>query len=112
MVKIFAKLIKNHKTIKSYTYSNIKEYESVDFYSHLSEISRKLDIPTPIVIDYHRECYENFNSVKFSKADFVDKQPFDFMLIENIDLWIIFKKLRNIISGGNLWRLQVLLHLS
>ncbi len=86
MVKIFAKLIKNHKTIKSYTYSNVKEYESVDFYFHLSEISRKLDVPTPIIIDYHRECFENFNSVKFNADDFVDKQPFDFLLIENIDL--------------------------
>ena len=86
MVKIFAKLVKNHKTVKSYTYSNVKEYESEDFYFHLSEISRKLDIPTPIIIAYHRKCYENFNSVKFSSDDFVDKQPFDFFVIENIDL--------------------------
>ena len=86
MVKIFAKIIKNHKTIKSYTYSNIKEYESSDFYFHLSEISRKLDIPTPIIIGYHRECFENFNSVKFTQDDFVDKQPFDCLLIENINL--------------------------
>lgn len=86
MVKIFAKLIKNHKTIKSYTYSNVKEYVSGEFYFHLSEICRKLDVPTPITIDYHRECYENFNSVKFSSDDFVDKMPFDYLVLENIDL--------------------------
>ena len=86
MVKIFAKLIKNHRTVKSYTYSNIKEYDGKDFYFHLSEISRKLDIETPIIIDYHRECYEKFNFVKFNADDFVDNQTFDFLLIENIDL--------------------------
>ncbi len=86
MVKIFARLIKNQKTIKSYNYCNVKEYDGVDFYLHLSEISRKLDIPTPIVISYHRESYENFNSVKFFKDDFIDKVPFDYLLIENVDL--------------------------
>ena len=85
-MKIFAKLIKNHKTIKSYTYAHVSEYESKAFYSHLSEICRKLDIATPITIDYHRECYENFNSVKFSCDDFVDKMPFDYLVLENIDL--------------------------
>lgn len=86
MVKIFARLIKNQKTIKSYTYSNVNEYDGKDFYFHLSEISRKLDIPTPIVINYHRESYEEFNSVKFFKDDFVDKVPFDYLLLENVEL--------------------------
>ena len=85
-MKIFAKLIKNHKTIKSYTYAHVSEYESKAFYSHLSEICRKLDIATPITIDYHRECYENFNSVKYTADDFVDKMPFDCLVLENIDL--------------------------
>ena len=85
-MKIFAKLIKNHKTITSYTYAHVSEYESKAFYSHLSEICRKLDIATPITIDYHRECYENFNSVKFTSDDFVDKMPFDCLVLENIDL--------------------------
>lgn len=85
MIKISAKLIKNHKTIKSITYKNVNEYESNTFYFHLSEICRNLDIATPIVINYHRESYENFNFVKFKRDDFVDSFNYDFLLIENID---------------------------
>ncbi len=86
MVKIFARLIKNHKTVKSYTYLNVNEYESKDFYFHVSEICRKLDVSTPIIINYHRESYENFNFVKFFESDFVDGQNFDFLLLENVNL--------------------------
>ena len=85
MINIFARLNKNHKTIKSLTYKNVKEYESGDFFFHLSEICHKLDIPTPIVIEYHRKSYEEFNFVKFKEDDFVDKVNFDYLLIENVD---------------------------
>lgn len=85
MVQISAKLIKNHKTIKSITYKNVSEYESRDFYFHLSEISRRLYIATPVVIDYHRDSYEQFNFVKFKPDDFIDGVSFDVLLIENID---------------------------
>lgn len=86
MVQISAKLIKNHKTIKSVTYKNVCEYESSKFYFYLSETCRKLDIETPVVIDYHRESYEKFNFVKFKPSDFIDSVNFDELLIENIDL--------------------------
>ena len=86
MVQISAKLIKNHKTIKSTTYKNVSEYESSNFYFHLSEVCRKLDIATPVVINYHRESYEKFNFVKFKPSDFIDSVNFDEFLIENIDL--------------------------
>ena len=84
-MKIFAKLIKNHKTIKSYTYAHVSEYESKAFYSHLSEICRKLDISTPMLIPYYIDCFENFNSVSFKSDDFVDKINFDSLLLENED---------------------------
>lgn len=85
MVQISAKLIKNHKTIKSLTYKNISEYESDEFYFHVSEICRRLDIATPIIIKYHRESYEQFNFVKFKPDDFIDGVSFDVFLLENID---------------------------
>ena len=86
MIKIFARLNKNHKTIKSLTYSNVNEYESEKFFFHLTQICNKLDIPTPVVINYHRENYEQFNFVKFKPDDFVDSVNFDYLLIENVDL--------------------------
>lgn len=85
MVQILAKLIKNHKTVKSVTYKNVQEYESEDFYFHISEVCRRLDIATPIIIDYHRESFEKFNFVKFKPDDFIDSVSFDVFLIENID---------------------------
>ena len=85
MVQISTKLIKNHKTVKSFTYKNVSEYESRDFYFHVSEICRRLDIATPIIIDYHRESYEKFNFVKFKPDDFIDSVSFDVFLIENVD---------------------------
>ena len=86
MTHIYAKLIKNHKTVKTFTYKNVKEYDSQDFYAHLVEICRNLAIPTPIVINYHRESYESFNSVKFLRDDFVETVAFDFLYLENVDL--------------------------
>ncbi len=86
MVQISAKLIKNHKTIKSLTYKNVSEYESAEFYFHVSEICRRLDISTPIIINYHRENYEQFNFVKFKPDDFIDGVSFDVFLLENIEV--------------------------
>lgn len=85
MVKISAKIIKNHKTVKTFTYININEYDRNSFYDYLVEICRKLDISTPIVIPYNIDCYENFNSVSFKSEDFVDTVTFDSLLLENVD---------------------------
>ena len=85
MVKISAKIIRNHKTVKTFTYVNVNEYDRNSFYDYLVEICRKLDISTPIVIPYNVDCYENFNSVSFKSEDFVDTVTFDSLLLENVD---------------------------
>ncbi len=85
MVKISAKIIKNHKTQKSFTYINVGEYDKANFYDYLVEICKRLDVSTPIVIPYAIECYENFNSVSFRADDFIDKVGFDSLLLENVD---------------------------
>ena len=85
MIKIFAKLIKNHKMVKSYTYINVNEYSSDNFYEYISTIAGKLDISTPLIIPHTKESYEAFNSFKFTKEDFVDAFLYDALIIENID---------------------------
>ncbi len=85
MIKISAKLVKNHRTIKSINYFNVNEYDSNDFYFYVSEICKKLDISTPIIIAYTKNSYEEFNFVKFKQDDFIDKIDFDCLLLENID---------------------------
>lgn len=85
MVKISAKLIKNHRTIKSITYSNVNDYNSDDFYSYLVEICRRLDVATPLLIPLYVKNYEEFNFIRFLKDDFIDQTNFDYLLLENID---------------------------
>ena len=85
MIKISAKLIKNHKTVKKASYNSINEYDSNEFYDYISALAQKLDVSTPVIIPYHRDCYENFNSLKLTKDDFVDDFNFDYMFLENDD---------------------------
>lgn len=85
MVIIGAKLIKNHKTVKKFTFKKDGAYSSDYFYFYVTEICHALDVTTPIIIPYHRECYENFNSLKLTADDFIDKINFDYMFLENDD---------------------------
>lgn len=85
MVKISAALIKNHRRIKSVTYTNLNEYKSEDFYFYVTEICRRLDISTPLIVPYTVKCYDEFNSVKIPGEDFVDSVNFDALYLENSD---------------------------
>ncbi|MBQ9781821.1 MAG: hypothetical protein IJW26_01395 [Clostridia bacterium] len=83
MIKISAKLITNQKVRKSINFISVDNYESDNFYFYVSEICRRLDLSTPIIINYHRECYEKFNSLKFTKEDFFDDFNYDYLFLEN-----------------------------
>ena len=83
MIKISAKLITNQKVRKSINFISVDNYESDNFYYYVSEICRRLDLSTPIIINYHRECYEKFNSLKFTKEDFFDDFNYDYLFLEN-----------------------------
>jgi hypothetical protein len=85
MIKISAKIMTNHRCVKSLNYINVEPYESDKFYFYMTEICKRLDISTPIIINFTKNSYEEFNFVKFKKDDFIDKIDFDYLLIENID---------------------------
>ena len=85
MVKISAKLVKNHKAVKRAVYNSVNEYDSNEFFNYVSTLAQKLDVSTPILIAYHRESFENFNSLKLTKDDFVDDFNYDYMFLENDD---------------------------
>jgi len=85
MIKIGAKLIKNHKTIKKADFISTNNYNSDDFFFYMCQICKQLDISVPIIVDYKVKCYERFNSVEFTKDDFVDTINFDMLFIENDD---------------------------
>lgn len=83
MVKISAKLIKNHIVKRTITFIHVEEYDSDKFYFYITEICRLLDLSTPIIINYHKECYEKFNSLSFTKDDFIDEFNYDSLFLEN-----------------------------
>ncbi len=83
MIKISAKLITNQKVKKTTTFISVDEYESKNFYFYITEICRQLDLSTPIIINYHRESYEKFNSLSFTKDDFIDNFNYGSLFLEN-----------------------------
>lgn len=83
MIKIWAKVIVNHKIKKDLLYETIENYSRESFFLHLAEICHQLDVPTPVLIDTHYQNYENFNNIKFLPRDFVEQVSFDQLFLEN-----------------------------
>lgn len=82
-MRIWARTIKGEKIIKdiidNYTpFNNIRGYETT-----LTEICHRMDIPTPITLKYHYNCFHEFNMVKYLPSEFVEKVDFDTLIIEN-----------------------------
>lgn len=86
MVKISAKLIKQHKTVAHYDLINVNEYDEKDFYYYLTVICDNLDIAVPVVIPYHVTSYGEYNFVKFRPDDFIEAFKYDCLLLENVDM--------------------------
>jgi hypothetical protein len=84
MVKIWAKLLKSDKIIKSYVFKTDEDMDYSKFFEYLSDITYNLDIPTPVLIKTHIFNYAKYNLVRFSKSDFVESINFDKLVLENI----------------------------
>jgi len=85
MIKFWGKCIKNHKIIRQATYAiGVEKIDWSLFYGYISELSRALDSPTPIVIKAHIFDFAKFNSVKFVPSDFIEPVDFDQMFVELI----------------------------
>jgi len=83
MIKFWGKCIKNHKIIKQATYAvNVDKIDWSLFYGYMSELSRALDLPTPIIIKSHIFDFAKFNCVKFVPSDFVEAVDFDQFFVE------------------------------
>ncbi|MBO7187205.1 MAG: hypothetical protein J6V68_02255 [Clostridia bacterium] len=84
MVKIWAKLIKDDKILKSYVFEKNDDIDYSLFFEYLSDITYNLDIPTPVLIKTHIFNYAKYNYVRFTKSDFVESITFDKLVLENI----------------------------
>ena len=86
MIRIWAKCYKNNKIVKSYIYESIDNFSFDTFYLHIQEICHKMDIPTPLVLNYHTENYIQFNRTIFRSADFVESISFDRLILEEASI--------------------------
>lgn len=83
MVRIWAKVIKEDKIIKQCIYEKFEKIDYSEFFSYVRDICEKLDCPTPIVIKTHIFNYAKYNTVKFTKPDFIEKIDFTKLVLEN-----------------------------
>lgn len=86
MIKLWAKIIKEHKIVKHYTFfdnAEIMDYSL--FFEYISSICRTLDIATPVLLKTHIFNYAKFNYVVFKADDFIEHVEFDSLTIENAD---------------------------
>ena len=83
MVRIWAKLLKDGKIVRQCVYEHEGVTDYSIFYEYVRDICSELDLPTPVLIKVHLFNYAKYNTVKFTKSDFVEDFPFDKLILEN-----------------------------
>ena len=83
MIRIWAKVMKDHKIVKQYIFEKFEVIDYSKFYDYLVEICENLDIPTPVLIKTHLFNYAKYNNVRFGESDFVESIDFDKLVLEN-----------------------------
>ncbi len=83
MIRIWAKVLKNHKIVKQcvYEHEGVTDYSL--FFNYTRDICERLDIPTPVLIKSHLFSYAKYNTVTFRTDDFVETIDFDRLVFEN-----------------------------
>ena len=81
-MKIWAKLIKNEKTISQ----GVVEADNLNTFSGITkafmDIAEEMKIPTPVITRTSAQFFFDFNSVRFKPDDFVEEVDFDYLFIE------------------------------
>lgn len=85
MVKLWARVVKEHKTIKKYDFCKDEILEWAAFYDYVREICHEMDLSTPVITKTHLFNFAKFNFVRFLKSDFIESVDFDYLMIENVD---------------------------
>lgn len=81
--RIWAKTTKGDKITRSYMLELGEAFDEDKLFEYVCEITRALDIPTPIILQSHVYHFVHFNRAKFLPSEFVDDVDFDFFTIEN-----------------------------
>ena len=81
--RIWAKTTVGDKITRSYMYTLDGPFDEERLFEYVCDITRALDIPTPIILKSHLYNFVHFNICKFLKSEFVDDVDFDFFTLEN-----------------------------
>ena len=80
MIKVWGKILTEDKIITSKTIT--VDESKTSFFSMLQEMSYKLNIPTPILMDKHVHDFNLFHFCYFRPDDFVESVNFDKYVLE------------------------------
>ena len=84
MVKIWGKVIKNERIIKSHVLE-IDE-ANTSFFDMLKNLCEKLNIPTPVLLDKHVYDFNVFNISTFKADDFIESINFNRLTLQLVNL--------------------------
>lgn len=85
MTKLWARTVKDNKTILKYDFVKEETMEWADFFEYVREICHEMDLPTPVILKTHLFNFAKFNYVRFLASDFIETVDFDFLMIENVN---------------------------
>ena len=84
MVKIWGKVIKSERIIKSYVLE-IDE-SSTSFFDMLKTMCEKLNVPTPVLLDKHVYDFNVFNMSTFKPDDFIESVKFNRLTLQLVNI--------------------------
>lgn len=84
MVKIWGKVIKNERIIKSHVLE-IDE-ANTSFFDMLKNLCEKLNIPTPVLLDKHVYDFNVFNISTFKPDDFIESVKFNRLTLQLVNV--------------------------
>ena len=85
MTKLWARTVKDNKTILKYDFVKEETMEWADFFEYVREICHEMDLPTPVILKTHLFNFAKFNYVRFLPSDFIEQVNFDYLIVENVN---------------------------
>ena len=84
MVKIWGKVIKNERIVKSHVLE--VDESNTSFFDMLKTLCENLNIPTPVLLDKHVYDFNVFNISTFKPDDFIESVKFNRFTLQLVNI--------------------------
>ncbi len=83
-MKIWAKIIKNHKIINEAVreFASARPSDAEGWHPVLTELCKPMDLACPVLLEKHVSELQRFSRTVFSQADFIETISFDRFEVE------------------------------